>query len=268
MKRCLIDDDIADVFLFAVPSLSALERACYTEFVAVLSDEERRQLGRFRFEKDRWRYVVTRVLVRDVLSHITGLERSELTFGRSKYGKPKLVQPAGLAPVEFNVSHTNESIVCVVSRVCKVGIDVELPVAPEEVVRLAEVFLSVKERQALFGVASNNIEERFQQYWIVKEALLKLWGVGLMMPSSGFSVSFRPERTIELEDEKLLDVSHPDDDFGIFKLPGGHLGALALRSKQPNVRVAFVKCIPLASYNFSELCWTENLNCSFATIKS
>ncbi len=91
---------------------------------SVLSEEEAVKFPRFLFEGDRRQYLLSRALVRDVLSRYVGVEPSELVFTRNAHGKPALAVPAG-CPITFNVSHTKGLSVCAVTCDHPIRVDVE-----------------------------------------------------------------------------------------------------------------------------------------------
>src|SRR5579884_989 len=81
--------------------------AILRRYRACLSDDERRQELRFHFANDRLRYLVTRALVRTVLSRYADVEPGSWTFSRNAYGKPSIsIRHGDAACIEFNVSHT------------------------------------------------------------------------------------------------------------------------------------------------------------------
>ena len=55
-----------------------------------LSPDELERAKRFRFERDRRRYVVRRGMLRDILGRYLGVEAGELRFVYSAHGKPDL----------------------------------------------------------------------------------------------------------------------------------------------------------------------------------
>src|SRR5439155_9657872 len=79
----------------------------------LLDDAEKQQEPRFYFARDRRRYLVTRALVRTVLSRYVSIHPTEWIFSTNAYGRPGIVNVlARDAGLSLNISHT-DSLICV-----------------------------------------------------------------------------------------------------------------------------------------------------------
>lgn len=166
-------DDIADAGL-----LASYER--------VLSDDERERIGRLRFACDRHTALVTRALVRDVLSRYGDRPPERWKFVRGTHGKPD-VDPALGCPLRFNVSHTFGRVACAVTLDRDIGVDVEASDRPGETVELADRFFSPDEVHALRSLPPHEQRARFFVYWALKESYIKARGLGLALPLDQFA---------------------------------------------------------------------------------
>src|ERR1043166_3386635 len=93
---------------------------------SLLNEAEKQQESRFHFASDRLRYLVTRALVRTVLSRYSAIAAQDWVFSVSRYGRPEIANlPAGEIPLSFNISHTRSLIVVGVTRERALGVDVE-----------------------------------------------------------------------------------------------------------------------------------------------
>jgi phosphopantetheinyl transferase len=90
-----------------------------------LSPEERKNMARLRKASLRHDYLAARALCRRVISQSTGIEPAELVFYRSPCGKPLLAGPSPVRSLEFNLTHTEGLLVCLLSRAGAVGVDAE-----------------------------------------------------------------------------------------------------------------------------------------------
>jgi 4'-phosphopantetheinyl transferase len=169
---------------------------------ALLDDAEKAQHLRFYFERDRRRYFATRVLVRSVLSRYAPV-------AANGYGRPEIAN-AGI-PVSglcFNISHTSGLIVLGITSGRQLGVDVENIRARDVSVELADRFFSPIEVAALAEVASELRQDRFFEYWTLKESYIKARGMGLSIPLDKFSFRFPQDHAIELSiDPELQDRS-------------------------------------------------------------
>ena len=81
---------------------------------ALLTDDECARADRYRVARDRRTSLVTRALVRTVLSRYSGVPSGRWRFRTNEHGRPEIASPA--SPLRFNVSHTDGLVVCLVGR--------------------------------------------------------------------------------------------------------------------------------------------------------
>ena len=92
----------------------------------ILDEKERQQEQRFHFARDRHRYLLTRALVRTVLSRYIPISVTDWRFEPSAYGQPIVANDHELArKLSFNISHTEGLIVLAVTCGGAVGVDLE-----------------------------------------------------------------------------------------------------------------------------------------------
>src|SRR5215475_1871427 len=120
-----------------------------TAYHDLMCSEEREQQQRFRFEKGRHEYLVTRALIRTTLSRYVQVDPRGWRFRKNAYGKPEIAVPSEILPLCFNLAHTDGLIVCLVALEREVGIDVESMTRPGETVEIADRFFSPAEVLAL-----------------------------------------------------------------------------------------------------------------------
>jgi 4'-phosphopantetheinyl transferase len=171
----------------------------------LLKDAEREQWRRFYFARDRRRYLVTRALVRTVLSRYAAISPSNWIFETNAYGRPDIANPeirgTGLS---FNISHTQSMIVLGVTKCAAVGVDVENVRSRQVSIGIADRFFAPSEVTALAAVSSIQRQERFFEYWTFKEAYIKARGMGLSLPLDKFSFSYANDQAVEIAIDPLL----------------------------------------------------------------
>ena len=155
---------------------------------ARLSDAERRRAERFRFERDRRRYVVARGRLRELLGERTGEDPRavELVYGRN--GKPALAQPG----LHFSVSHRAELVAYAFAPGREIGVDLEAVRPLPDADDIAARFFSRHENETYRGLAPRDRTLGFFNCWTRKEAFVKALGDGLSMPLDDFGVSLAP----------------------------------------------------------------------------
>src|SRR5688500_14747434 len=97
--------DQIDLWLASYDDIT--DEALLTAYRSLLSEAERAQEPRFYFARDRRRYLVTRTLVRTVLSsYVPSVGPEEWEFSTNAYGRPYAVNPEA-GHLTFNLSHTH-----------------------------------------------------------------------------------------------------------------------------------------------------------------
>jgi len=157
-----------------------------------LTLDERARARRFRFPRDRDRFIVARGVLRAILGRYLGVDPGRLRFRYSPYGKPALAGPFEDEGIRFNLAHSQGIALYAVSRGREVGIDVEYVRADLADERIAERFFSPREVATLRAVPAEQRREAFFHCWTRKEAYVKARGEGLSLPLDQFDVSLAP----------------------------------------------------------------------------
>jgi 4'-phosphopantetheinyl transferase len=147
------------------------------DFARMLSTDELQRAKRFRFEYDQRRFTVGRGMLRTILGRYLGTEPEQLKFQYDLNGKPLIAQPAN--NLEFNLSHSQELMVCAVTCQQRVGIDLEHVRSIADLEGLTQRFFAPQEHLAIQRLPIEQRSPLFFQYWTCKEALLKVTGEGL-----------------------------------------------------------------------------------------
>jgi 4'-phosphopantetheinyl transferase len=156
-------------------------------FARLIDAEERARAERFRFARDRRRFIVRRGWLRTLLGRHVGEAPERLTFTFGAYGKPEL--PGGLC---FSQSHSGERMMIALSDI-EVGCDIELIDETMDWRPIAESLFAPAEREALAALPEAEGRRGFFDCWARKEAFVKAIGHGLSYPLEAFTVSVTPE---------------------------------------------------------------------------
>lgn len=142
----------------------------------LLSMDEQAHLAGYRVREAAERYVVTRSLVRAVLSDRLSVSPRDIRVIRTDTGKPVVMHG-----VHFNVSHSGDLILMAVSEERAVGVDVERKRDVQRVDALLGRWLSVEEQGEFTQLRSRGVppSDAFLRLWSLKEARLKALGVGI-----------------------------------------------------------------------------------------
>lgn len=167
----------------------------------LLSREEKARAIRFRVERPRSDFILTRATLRLLLARYAVCTPHEVHFRYGAQGKPALEGDSSLC---FNASHTYGLALMAFVKQRAIGVDVENVNRETEPKRLAERFFSESERQALTPLRGNELRAAFFRCWTRKEAFIKAKGDGLSMPLHQFDVSVVPD------ERRALLATRPD----------------------------------------------------------
>jgi 4'-phosphopantetheinyl transferase len=149
----------------------------------LLAADERARAARFRFARDRRRFVVRRGRAREWLADSIGGTPAQLRFTANAHGKPELK-----GGPHFSLSHSGETMMLAVGET-ELGCDVEAIDPTLDWPPLARTFFSDAENAALATLASEAARIAFFTCWVRKEAFVKALGRGLSYPLDAFTVS-------------------------------------------------------------------------------
>jgi len=154
---------------------------------SVLSDDELERASRFRFERDRRRFVAARSTLRQLLAAYLDGSPSDICFVYGPYGKPDV--PA--SHLSFNMSHSDSSALFAFGPPFELGVDVEvLTFGVRDDERIASHFFSPHEVATLRAHPPSAQPRAFLRCWTRKEAFVKARGDGLSLSLQDFDVSF------------------------------------------------------------------------------
>jgi 4'-phosphopantetheinyl transferase len=166
---------------------------------ALITEEERASIQKFRFERDRREHLVSRALVRACLAHHLQARPESFRFRLGEHGKPSLEPPGDLF---FNASNHREIVVCAIARYEALGVDVEPLSRGDDILGVVETVFSPAEIAVLRRLTLDEQRQRAVTLWTAKEAYIKALGLGLSAPVR--------EITIDLDAEPRVVVGAPD----------------------------------------------------------
>jgi 4'-phosphopantetheinyl transferase len=201
--------------------------------VWLLGAAERERAARFHFDRDRIRFLATRIALRKLLSLYLKKAPAQFDFHYGTNGKPFL--PHWRNEFYFNVAHSEEVALIALTRFAEVGIDVEkvrpLPDAQELVAR----FFSPREAAAFRALPGETQGGAFFNLWTRKEAWLKAVGEGIAHSLNLVEVSFlpgEPARLLNIAGDRATAVQWTLRDLAP---AGGYTAALATQAGMGSV---------------------------------
>jgi 4'-phosphopantetheinyl transferase len=225
------------------------DRKLLDAYAALLTDEECSQQKRFYFAEDRHRYLVTRALVRTVLSRYTSVSPQRWRFTKNPYGRPLIVNEDGRTnSISFNISHTAGLIICGITSGQELGVDTEAVKLERAYTGLASHFFSPPEVSALHALPREMQTERFFHYWTLKESYIKARGMGLSIPLDKFGFHFPDESSIRLSIDRSLEDLPERWRFWLCRPSAEHLVAVCVeRARGISQHLMLRSIVPLDS---------------------
>ncbi|HUQ08940.1 MAG TPA: 4'-phosphopantetheinyl transferase superfamily protein [Steroidobacteraceae bacterium] len=222
----MVDAAQVDVWLARDPELR--DPPLLAKFASVLSPDEAQRVERMQYPEGRHQMLVTRALVRNVLSHyVPAVPAADWRFDRGELGRPSVARamPAAARALHFNVAHTRGLVVMAVGRMPEIGVDVER-IDPGVRLAVARRYFSAPEVAALDALPPGEQPRRFQRLWTLKEAYLKALGTGI---SGGLgSMTFHFEKGVRFE--RQGDPEAGCWQFHEFEIGAEYLAAVAGRT--------------------------------------
>jgi 4'-phosphopantetheinyl transferase len=158
------------------------------ELLATLTDDEKERADRFRFDNDRFNFVLRRGLLRQLLGETLGVAPSQIRFTITEVGKPYISFPEN-AGIWFNLSHSGRQIAYAFSKHPDIGIDIERIRTVEDIDQLALKYFSAEEYAIIVNLPSWEKNKAFIRIWCIKEALIKAIGCPLEHGLAAFDVA-------------------------------------------------------------------------------
>ena len=230
------------------------DETLWPRYDALINEEERARQARFRFARDRRRYLVTRALVRTVLSRYAAVRPQDWTFSIGPHGRPAISAPHPVPPLEFNISHSGDVVMLGITSDRTLGIDVESIEEREADIDGLDRYFAPQESAALLSLPALARRRRFFDLWTLKESYIKARGMGLAIPLDRFRFELLGERSLMLHMEPDLGDSAQRWRLWQLLLRPQYLAAVcAGRGEEPSPRLTVREIVPLASEKIVEI---------------
>lgn len=210
---------------------------------ALLAPDELARMERFHFDYLKREYLVTRALCRLTLSRYAPVHPKLWRFRANAYGRPEIAAPMLERPLHFNLSNARSLVACAVSRAPDVGVDVEEIDRHGETIGIADRYFSSDELRALHAAPAERRQQRFFEFWTLKESYIKARGMGLSIPLEQFS--FEVADSIRIGFDPSLSDDADDWHFELHRPSARHQLAVGTRrGGSPACRVTLHEVVP------------------------
>lgn len=216
---------------------------------ALLNADEQARHQRIIPARVKQQFLVARALVRTTLSRYAEVAPAAWEFDHNEHNCPFVAASMGLPWLRFNLSHTHGLMVLAVARQRDVGVDVEDSWRSRQTVTIADRFFASDEVSELHALARDRQQDRFFDYWTLKESYIKARGMGLAIPLGKFAFhDLQPGQRVRVALHPSLGDQAHSWQFWLFSPTRRHRAALAVRrgSDVPLVKRSW-QVVPLES---------------------
>ena len=180
MQRPSLHPAQVDVHLFGLA-----ETAC-EPLLPLLDAAERQRAARFRFARDRTRFIAAHAGLRMLLARYRGARPQDLQLAPGQGGKLRL---ADGPPLFFSLSRAGQMAAVAVSGDLEVGVDIEPVAEAPDCDELAHSICSRPEQEWIDGLPEPQRALALYRLWTIKEALVKAEGSGLSISPRDLSLN-------------------------------------------------------------------------------
>ena len=174
-----------EIHIIKVPE--KIDQHAFDRMLEGVSDDTCAAVKKLKKRSDAINTLTGEVLVRWLVSKHTGLQNSDIHFGRNPFGKPFV---SGLYNFYFNVSHSGCWVACAIDS-GEVGVDVEE--IRQIDFEVAHAVFSASEYHDLMHREESQRLPYFYEIWTLKESYIKATGKGLSESLPSFSIQLHDQ---------------------------------------------------------------------------
>lgn len=213
----------------------AVEATTIHQLYPLLNRAEQDRAGRFRFERDRRRFIVARANLRQILSCYLNHNAQDISFVYGPYGKPALDFAQNKGNLQFNLSHSKDWAIYAITQHRAVGVDIEAVRSELAWQNLVGQFFSEHERTFIQQAPESIQQQLFFQGWTRKEAVLKAIGCGLSLSPEWVEVGLSSIPSNYFIQQSWRANKYYNWSIYDIKITSDYVSALAIENNQPNL---------------------------------
>lgn len=186
-----------------------------------LNTEEINRANKFRFSKDRNRFIICRAVLKCILSEIVTLNTNQINFAYNKNNKPFL---ASHSSMYFNLSHSHDYALIGIAN-SEIGVDIEYI---DKNFVFNDILTNIFNTQEIYKVnKSVNKHLCFYKLWTRKEAYVKHIGIGVDDSIKKLNVieGMHPVKPAFISNKTNIDIIS-------FNVNKSYIASIALNEKQ------------------------------------
>lgn len=178
-------------------------RACLNDVSSIafyqklLSADELERADRFYFANGRNQFISARGILRMLISYYLKIQPTLIQFEYNEYGKPAISKLQNKNSLQFNLSHSRDTVIYAFGLQEPIGIDIEYHDENIAALDIADRFFTSSEAEQLRLLESNKQKQFFYDTWTAKEAFTKGLGKGLSLDFDKFEISILSGEVIQ-----------------------------------------------------------------------
>lgn len=183
-----------------------------TRILELLSPLDRWAADQFSHVRARRQYIVSRGMLRQLLSGYVGIAPRDIQFTIEGAGKPVL---AGERVVDFNLTHSGDLTLFGIAR-RPLGVDMEQVREMPRAIELAKRYYSPAQHQQIAATPDDRRSREFLGMWVRREAYAKALGTSVFRAlgdrqiTTGHTVQF-----VDYSAEYVAAIAAPGSDWKI-----------------------------------------------------
>ena len=194
-------NDTSIVFVFNFLDFSHYLPVLYDKY---LTCDDKTRLDKLIIEKKRSDFIVSRCVLRLILSKLLSCDLKDIKFFFNQNGKPFLLDNS----IYFNLSHCSDFCVIAIDKSNEIGIDIQKPKLNANVQLIAKRFFCKNDYEWLLSRPIHEQETVFYRLWTAKEAACKALGAKLWSCFGKFCVASSKDKfSLHLEHSSFLEHS-------------------------------------------------------------
>ncbi len=142
-----------------------------------LSADEQVKANKYKVLDDYVRFCVGRAMLRYLSAEYLKVDRRSLQLDTNIHGKPFWIGTN--SKLNFNISHSGDWVLLAFALENEVGIDVQQINNKTDYMNIAKYSFTTDELEALNSAPNSKRKKIFFNIWACKEAIVKVYGVGL-----------------------------------------------------------------------------------------
>ncbi|HSD64457.1 MAG TPA: 4'-phosphopantetheinyl transferase superfamily protein [Ignavibacteriaceae bacterium] len=165
-------------------------------FYGLLTDEEKKGIDKIRLQGVRDGRVISKVIVKDIISKYLGVNSDQIKYSYNRFGKPVLPEDINFPGLNFNISHSESLGIIALVKQKQIGVDLERIIDLADLDDIIKLCFSKNEQGFFKDLEGLEKTKLFYKVWTGKEAFIKAIGKGFSFPLENISFELNINKEI------------------------------------------------------------------------